>query len=114
MRPATEKPIGQATKTTDPSQFKVMAFNNTQTQQDILQQNSNMAIKGSIQPDPANIDIEGDNGKDLAGTNQNHNKIAVQNNSMEIKQEDELDALNKYLGGVRVPQVIQGQLPNKS
>ena len=91
-----------------------MAFNNTQTQKDILQQNSSLAIKGSVQPDPANIDEVGDIGTGLATTTQAHKPTAPQNNSIELKQEDELDALNKYLGGVRVPQVIQGQLPNKS
>lgn len=33
-------------------------FSNTQTQQDILQ-NSNTAVRGSLQPDPVGIDGEG-------------------------------------------------------
>ena len=79
----------------DPSEFQPVGFSNTRTQADILKQ--------GLRPDPANIDLDP---KDNAGSSLPAGHALP---SQAAKLTQELDGINKYLQGVRVPKTLDGQ-----
>lgn len=83
-------------------------FSNTQTQQDILQ-NSNTAVRGSLQPDPVGIDGEQQDTKANAVSGGKQELAGGAQAATGTQMAEELDGLNKYLAGVRVPGAIKAQ-----
>lgn len=63
-------------------------------------------MKGSIQPDPVGID----GGDQRTGLTTKLANAVQTSGGLEVNKEDDLDALNKYLGGVKVPQAINNKI----
>lgn len=107
FEPKDADPGKQEPMKTDIRQFARTGFSNTQTQQDIVQNSNSNAARPSIQPDPAGID--GDQppvDQDVAGRRPEQ---PVPQSATGAQMAEELDGLNKYLAGVRVPGAIKAQ-----